>query len=263
MNRYFATRVNWIGVATAAALCCNVAAAEEKKEGWSGAAGLGYLSASGNADNTNINASGELYYDWEQWHHSAKALAIGAQADGDSSAERYTLELKTQRDFTDTDYIYGLIAAQNDRFAGVRQQVSETIGYGRRLINTDVHVLNVEAGIGFRQLEFADTIDPDDVTITPNILPGSTVGGEKESSAIVRLGGNYRWNFSETAHFDQSLAIEAGSDNTSTESISAVTAKLLGAMDLVFSFTVKNNSDVPIGTTSTDRFTAISLNYSW
>jgi hypothetical protein len=42
-----------------------------------------------------------------------------------------------------------------------------------------------------------------------------------------------------------------------------VTAKLLGAMDLVVSYTLINNSDAPAGTTSTDRFTAISLQYAW
>lgn len=241
MNRIIGGRLVVLG----ALLCaCSVAQADdEKKEGWSGNAGLGYLSASGNADNLNVNALGELYYDWEHWHHSLKALAVGASAGGVSSAERYTMDLKTQRDFSEFDYLFGLIAYQKDRFAGVREQLSETVGYGRRLINTDVHILNAEVGVGFRQIDFQD--------------------GTDDSGAIIRLGGNYRWNFSDTAHFDQSLAIEAGSDNTSTESISAVTAKLLGAMDLVVSFTVKNNSDVPLGTTSTDRFTAISLQYAW
>ncbi|MFK7887879.1 MAG: YdiY family protein [Gammaproteobacteria bacterium] len=226
---------------------------EEDKGPWSGKAGLGYLQASGNADNLTVNASVDLAYNWEQWTHSLAALAIGASANDVSSAERYTLDLKTQRDFSEFDYLYGLIAYQKDRFAGVAEQLSETVGYGRRLINTDVHVLNVEAGVGFRQLTFADTIDEN----------GLFVRGEDESSAIVRLGGDYLWNFSDTANFTQSLAILAGSDNTSTESISAVTAKLLGAMDLVVSFTVNHNTDAPVGTTSTDRFTAISLQYAW
>jgi putative salt-induced outer membrane protein len=226
---------------------------EEDKGPWSGKAALGYLQASGNADNLNVNAALDLGYTWEKWTHSLAAAAIGAKANDVSSAERYTLDLKTQRDFSEFDYIYGLVAYQKDRFAGVAEQFSQTVGYGRRLINTDTHVLNIEAGVGFRQLTFADTINPDG-TVTP---------GEDDSSAIVRLGGDYRWNFSETAHFDQTLSTEIGSDNTYTESVSSVTAKLLGAMDLVVSYTLINNSDAPAGTTSTDRFTAISLQYAW
>ena len=259
MNRFHSTRAVLISTATTAVLCCNTAAAqeEEKKEGWSGNVTFGYLEASGNADNLNINAGAEVYYDWEYWHHSLKATAFGAQANDEGSAERYTLELKTQRDLGEHDYLFGLIAAENDRFAGVRQQISETVGYGRRLINTDIHILNVEAGVGFRQIEFADTID------TTDPLNPFVVDGEDENDVIIRLGGDYRWNFSDTAHFTQTLAIEIGSENTSSESISAVTANLLGALDLVVSFTIKNNSEVPPDNTSTDRYTAVSLNYAF
>lgn len=229
----------------------SVAAAD--KEGWSGTAGLGYLAASGNSDSSNVNANIDLGYNWQKWHHSVAAAAIGAEADGNSSAERYTLDLKSKRDFNKFDYLFGLIAFQKDRFGGVEQQLSEAIGYGRRLINNDTHVLNLEAGAGFRQLEFQDSVD----------ALGNVIDGGSESGAIIRLGGDYLWNFSDTAKFTQKLVIEAGSDNTSTEATSAVSAKLREALSLVLSLTVKNNSDVPAGSTSTDKFTAVTLSYSW
>lgn len=228
-------------------------AAEEEELGWSGAATLGYLAASGNADNLNVNGALDLAYDQTNWRHTLGLNAIGAEADGVSSAERYTLALKTQRTFSEHNYAFGLLAGVKDRFAGVAEQFSQTVGLGRRFIDTETQVLNFEAGLGFRQLTFADTIDEN----------GVVVPGEEDSSAIARVGGDYRWNFSETAHFDQTLAMEIGSDNTNTIAVSSVTAKLLGAMNLVVSLTINNNSDAPVGTTSTDRFTAISLEYAW
>ncbi|MEO1573883.1 MAG: DUF481 domain-containing protein [Pseudomonadota bacterium] len=229
-------------------------AEDEKQLGWSGNAALGYLSASGNADNLNVNGNLGLAYNQEFWTHTLNLAAIGAKADGIGSAERYTFGLKTQRDFTEFNYAFGRLDYVKDRFAGVAEQFSQTVGVGRRFINTDTHILNGEVGVGFRQLTFADTVDANGVI---------TAVGEDESSAIVRVGGDYRWNFSETAHFDQTLAMEIGSDNTNTIAVSAVTAKLFGAMNLVVSLTINNNSDAPAGTTSTDRFTAISLEYAW
>jgi putative salt-induced outer membrane protein len=49
--------------------------------------------------------------------------------------------------------------------------------------------------------------------------------------------------------------------NTYLESVSAVTARLVGQLALVASYTVKNNSDVPVGTENTDTFSAIALEY--
>lgn len=216
---------------------------EERPIGWYGKAGLGYLAASGNADNFNLNALFDLGYNTQLWDHTLRTRAIGAAADGQSSAERYTLDLKSLREITENDYLFGLIAYQKDRFSGVDQQLSGSVGYGRRVFDTDVHRLNVEAGLGYRKLEFND--------------------GTEDSGAIVRLGGNYTWDFSENAKFEQILAIEAGSDNTSTESISAISATLVENLKLAFSLTIKHNTDVPAANTNTDRFTAISLEYGW
>jgi len=227
----------------ALAVVAVTAQAAEKQLGWNGKAGLGYLSASGNADNFNLNALLNVGYNTQLWEHSLKTLAIGASADGQSSAERYTLDLKSLREVTERDYLFGLLSYQKDRFSGVEQQTSGTVGYGRRIFKTDVHELNVEAGLGYRQIDFAD--------------------GTDDSGAIARLGGNYLWKFSDNAQFEQQLAIEAGSDNTSTESISSVSATLVENLKLALSLTFKNNSDVPAGNTNTDRFTAISLEYGW
>ena len=62
-----------------------------------------------------------------------------------------------------------------------------------------------------------------------------------------------------TSNFEQNISVESGSDNTYTESVSAVRAKLLGDFAIVLSYTVRHNTDVPVGNEKTDKFTAISL----
>ena len=85
--------------------------------------------------------------------------------------------------------------------------------------------------------------------------------GITENEAIFRGGAYYKWLFSETAEFRQDLTTEAGSSNTYLESVSAISAKLLGNLALVASYTIKNNSDVPALTEKTDTYTALSLEY--
>lgn len=220
-----------------------VAQAQEESTPWSGSAALGILATSGNSDTMNANLDLGLNYDVDKWHHTFGAAAAGADSNSVTTAERYKVGYKAKYDFTEFDYVFGLLSYEKDKFSGYDQQTTEAIGYGRRIINEDKQVLNLEAGAGFKQNELRNNTS--------------------EDSAIVRLGGDYLWKFSETAQFTQVLAIERGSDNTYAESISAVKATLMENLGLVFSYTIKNNSEVPAGSEKSDTFTAISLEYGF
>ncbi len=231
-------------IATGLFVLAVAAGAHAADEGpWSGKAGLGYLATSGNSETTNVSASAAVNYDLERWHHEAFAGAIGAESDGTSTAEAYRLGYKAKYDFTKFDYIFGRIAWDKDKFSSYDQQISETIGYGRRVINSATQVLNLEIGAGFKQNDLID--------------------GTSEDDAIVRAAGDYLWKFSDTAKFVQTLAVEAGESNTFIESVSQVNARLMENTALVLGYTVKNNSDVVPGTEKTDTFTSISLEYAF
>ncbi len=77
------------------------------------------------------------------------------------------------------------------------------------------------------------------------------------------MSGDYLWTISETAEFSQSIAIDSGSFNTYTESITKLTMDILGNISIVVSYTVKNNSDVPAGIVNTDTFTAVAVEYTF
>ena len=216
---------------------------DEEKLGFSGKAGFGYLSASGNSDSTAFNGTVDLFYDFAKWHHSFKLQGSGTSTDGDTSGERYTADYKAAWDRTEKDYVFGLVSYEKDNDSGVQEKLSETIGYGRHVINNDRHVLDLEAGLGFQQLDFSD--------------------GTDDSSAMARLGGNYKFQFNDSTQFVSALAVEIASDNTYTVLENGVTAKLAAALDLTVAHTIKYNTDVPSGTDDTDTFTAIRVEYSF
>ena len=218
-------------------------AQDEPESPWAGKATLGYLATSGNTENTTLNTGFELGFETGDWAHLLNAAAINASENDDTTAEAYDLGWKSERNLTDKDFLFGRVSWRTDKFGGYDTQLSETIGYGRRLVDTDKHKLNAEIGAGARQSKLQD--------------------GTKEDETIFRGGMYYKWLFSETAEFRQDLTAEGGEENTYIASVTAVSAKLLGDLALVASYTIKHNTDVPASTEKTDTYTALSLEYAF
>lgn len=217
--------------------------AAEENDPWSGRASLGYLATGGNTENSSLNSAMEVGYATGKWAHLLKLLAINSTEDEQTTAEAYEMGWKSEYNFSATNFTFGRVNWRKDRFSGYATQLSETVGYGRRILSAGAHLLNAEVGAGARQSELPD--------------------GTREDDLILRGGLDYRWKFSETAEFTQEFVIEVGDVNTYFESISALRARLLGQLALVASYTIKNNSDVPAGTEKTDTFTALALEYGF
>ncbi len=205
---------------------------------------LGYLATNGNTDSKNANASMEATWDLDgPWKHDWTALAINARTDGVTTAESYTASYKAQRDFSATGYLFFSGDWRQDRFSGYDQQISEAVGYGRRVVDNERHMLALEGGAGAKQSDL--------------------ITGEELDEAIVRGGLDYLWRISESSEFSQQLLLEQGDENRYTESTSALKADIVGNIALVFSVVIKSNSDVPVTIEKTDRFTSIALEYTF
>ena len=213
----------------------------EKDLGWTGKATLGYLATTGNTENTSLNTGLEIGYNTENWNHLASMAAIYATQDNSTQAEAYEFGWKSEWEVSEKSFFFGRLSWRKDRFGPYATQVAETIGYGRRLIDTEKHKLNANIGAGARQSEDQFGLETDET--------------------IFRGGVDYIWKLSETAEFRQDLTAEAGDANTYVESVTAVSAKIVGAVALVASYTVKHNTDVPPLTEKTDTYTALSLEY--
>ncbi len=219
------------------------APASSAPDAFSGKAALGYIATSGNTDSTSTNASLSLLYARTNWRHAFDLAAIGASTNDETTAEAYLAKYEARRAFGEHGYLFAALDYRRDRFSGYAEQMSETVGYGRRLIDRQRHVLNAGVGFGARQSEVGD--------------------GTEEDDAIVRASADYVWTVSETTEFEQALVVESGSTNTMTEARSALRARIVGNVALVLSYRIKLNSSVPAGATNADRFTALSLEYAF
>jgi len=215
----------------------------EDNDPFEGSASLGYLATSGNSDSKNVNAAFSLKWQPSLWSHEFELSAIRAQTSGVTTADAQFASYDARREFGEKSYLFATLDWQSDQFSAYDTQLSETVGYGRHLIATERHALDVEIGAGARQAKLRT--------------------GEDQDESIGRGALEYAWEFSETAQFSQSLVVESGSSNTRTESVTELRADILGNLALVVSYRLRNNSDVPAGTEKSDRFTAISLEYGF
>jgi len=213
-------------------------------DGWTGDFAAGLLLTTGNTESQSINGSAALGYLNGPWKNAFKATGINT-ADGDeTTAELYTIGDKVDYTFSDRHYAFGALEWQKDLYGGIRESMSETVGYGYHVLTGPAHMLDLEIGGGARQTEQQDT-------------------GDKEKEAIGRAGALYSWKISDTSSFSQSLRVESGKSDTFTESISELKLSLVGPIFVGLSYTVRNHSDVPADTKKTDTFAAVSLSYSF
>jgi len=227
-------------------LCCALFCAPTVAvaQSWSGEVVFGFLSTSGNSDTRSLNGKLALDYTEGAWKNSFAATALGSSDEEGATAERYTVGDKLDYNFTEHDYVFAAVDWEKDLYAGIRERTAETVGYGRKVLTGPVHALDLEVGAGARQTE-------------------ANVTGEKESELIGRLSGKYVWKLSENSSFKQTLKVENGESNTFTESVSELKLTIIGNLYALLSYTVRNSTDVPVGTEHTDTLTAVNLSYSF
>ena len=219
---------------------------------WSGEGEIGYLMTSGNSETESLNAGLALNFEDRPWRHQIRFQAFysaeeteteAGEEEMQTSAQKYRIAGQTNYHFTENNYAFLRGSYQDDRFSGYDYETSVAAGYGRRLFQTDRLLMEVEAGPGYRYKRLE-------------------AGGEDEE-AIVRAYMLFTAQISENAMFKQEVSVEAGADQTVTESISSIKTRINSIFSMKASYTLEHTSTVPEGTEKTDTETALTLVYSF
>lgn len=216
-------------------------AAEPEPAGtWSGSGELGATMTTGNSETRSFNGKLEVQYEEGRWRHGSKLEALKSSDDGADTAERYVAAYKADYKKTERTYIFGSLRGEVDKFSGYDYRLSESVGYGRRFWEVqDKGYFDLEAGPGARQSRLED--------------------GTHQRDTILRVAAKYRNKWTETTEFSEDLIVEAGEDNTFTESVTGFKLKINSHLAMKLSVTVKHNSDVPPDKENTDTISAITL----
>lgn len=213
------------------------------KDGWQGSVAFGYLNTTGNSNTTTLNAKALAGYKSGNWQDAFLFQTLKASQNGVLSAESTNLNAQSDYSFTPTNYVFGNLDYLRDVFSGYERRTSEVAGAGYRFLNSDTQQFDVEVGAGVRQTRYTNQ--------TSN------------SEVVEQATANYLWKFSKTSNFSENLMVIHGSSDTSTQSVTALTANLASDFALSVSYTVTHNSSVLPGFKNTDTITAVSLVYSF
>ena len=218
---------------------------------WSGEFALGYLATDGNTDSSSLAGRLLLGYATGNWEHSTEFRGFGSSDENGTSAENYQAWWNTLYNLTERHYLYGNLEWKKNRFSGYTKQVFETAGYGYRIFIGDTVFWDVQVGAGFSQSDKVISTDPD-----PRVT-------EDEDNAVFTTGTSFVWNITDDSSFEQLVSTNSTSDNTYWETITRLKANVYGGVALAVGYTIQGNTDVEADLEKTDRFTAVTLEYSF
>lgn len=206
---------------------------------WKGNVEIGFVMTDGNTETETLNAKAKAETEREKWRHTINLEALNSSDQNVSTAERYMLSGQSSYKMGPKNFFYGLVSYEDDRFSGYDYRVTESIGYGRRVIAEPVLTLDLEVGPGARQSKLDS--------------------GQTEDELLARGAAKLMWKVSKTSKFTEDLSTEVGEDVTVTKSVTGLSAKINGSLSTKLTYTVKNTSDVPPGIHKTDSEMAVTL----
>ena len=214
---------------------------EAKK--FKGEGSLGFLLNRGNTENQTLRGNFKADYTGDKWLHAFELDIKQTEEQREVTGERLLLTTQSDYTFNERDYAFGAFRYDNDKFSGFSYQTSISGGVGRHFIQTETTKLNASVGLGYQE----NKLD----------------SGRADDQGIVRLNEIFEQKLTKNSEFYQSLLIESGEDNTITELKLGLKVDMNSHLAVKFSYDIKENSDPPPDTESTDSSLTAFLTYSF
>ena len=206
---------------------------------WKGNVEIGFVMTSGNTETETLNAKAKAETEREKWRHTINLEALNSSDQNVSTAERYMLSGQSSYKMGAKNFSFVLLSYEDDRFSGYDYRVTESVGYGRRVLGEPELTLDLEVGPGARQSKLDS--------------------GKTEDEMLLRGAAKLAWAVSKTSKFTEDFSTEVGEDVTVTKSVTGLSAKVNGSLSTKLTYTIKNTSDVPPGIEKTDTEMAVTL----
>jgi putative salt-induced outer membrane protein len=233
-----------------AAIATAQAAAREEKlasqgftEGWSGSGEAGGFISSGNTNTKGVAIGVNVAKETRKWKHELRGFVDYQRQDGVTSRERYFAGYEGHYNITPNFYALLTLSYERDPFSGFDRRFAQSLGLGYKIINSDRVKLSVEGGPALRQTNFTN--------------------GISDNAFAARGAASFLWNINDSMKFTQTGVLFYDSFNTSTQAISALTAKLTGALSARASFQFNSESNPPAGRKSSDTTSRVTVVYSF
>lgn len=212
-------------------------------QNWKGEGQIGASQSSGNTESVGLSAGVALARKGIDWTHKFRAQADYQRTNGKTSVERYLAELEPQYRIDDRTFAYGLGRWEHDRILGYDTRWNLSGGLGYKVVDNKKMTLSLKGGPAFRQTDFVDG------------------GNDTELTALAGL--DFGWQISPTLRLTQVASTIIGEANGSTSSLTALSAKLTGALSARIAYSAQIDTSPPPGIESVDTQTRFTLVYGF
>lgn len=210
---------------------------------WDGEVSLGGSFLTGNTEEKAVSLGLKLDRIDEEWEHHFDIQADYSSNRGRTTKERFLLGYDSKWFYLNRGYIFALTDFQRDSFSEFDWRVSEAVGLGYRLYESEAMRWDVEGGPGARQTKLAAN------------------GVQSEFIFVAR--SNYNWKFRDNMEFTDTASVFIGSERTTLTNAAAVTADLTERLSGRIGFHVKYDTSVPLGQEKLDTATRASIVYGF
>ena len=214
-------------------------------QNWKGEGQIGASQSSGNTSSTGLSLGLALNRKGIDWDQRFRAQADYQRTNGSTSMERYLVEYEPQVRVGERAFVYGLGRWERDRILGFGNRWNASAGMGYKVIANKAMTLNLKAGPAWRETDY---------------LPGR---GQSESELTGLAGLDFGWNLSPTLRLTQTASTIVGQHNSVTSSLTALNAKLTGALSARFSYSADIDTRPPPGIETVDTLTRFTLVYGF
>lgn len=204
---------------------------------------VGAVVTRGNTDTQSVIARLDVQYERRRWRNGVHLEALHNSDGEKTTAQKFVAEAKSNYRFTEFNYLFATGRYEDERFTGFDYRVTEAVGYGRRLVQTDRVTLDLEAGPGGRHSRLED--------------------GRHEDDFIGRAAGRLNVRLGAASAFSEDVTIEGGEEGAEVKSVAALTAQVIGNLAMKLSLTVRHRTEVPPDAEKTDTTVAATLVYTF
>ena len=212
-------------------------------QNWKGEGQIGASQSSGNTKSAGLSAGIAVASQGIDWTHKFRAQADYQRTNGRTSVERYVAEIEPQYRVNDRAFAFGLGRWEHDRILGYDTRWNLSGGLGYKLIDGKTMSLSLKGGPAWRQTAFVSGLN---------------------DSELTALGGiDFGWQLSPTLRLTQVASTIVGEANSSTSSLTALNAKLTGALSARIAYSAQIDTSPPPGIESVDTQTRFTLVYGF
>ncbi|ANS86622.1 hypothetical protein VSVS12_02883 [Vibrio scophthalmi] len=216
---------------------------------WNTEVEFGYQSHSGNSDSQSLNSRLSAEYTKGRYRTNGEWKYYLLYKDGEEDKRQSTYSAQSDYKLGAKTYAYGSFKGIDSRYSAYFKDYTLSAGLGYQFSNTELFVLELELGPGFRYQEpNQDEIDDDDI-IFPDIV----------EEAIFRGNVNTRWQALDNLAFSADMTLVSGHSNTRIDTDLSVTNNITEDIALKLAHSRQYHDRVPEGLEKADSIFSVNL----